>query len=146
MRALRGWRDLIAEIGESFLDLLKAELDNIGQEFAQSGKQLGLGVGLLAVAGALGFWTLGILTATSVVLLALIMPLWGAILVISGVFLGITGILGWLGMRRLKRVESPALITRRRVDDHLEWWRHSVLPGEREPMLSGGEPSEEDKK
>ncbi len=144
MRVLRGWKDLIAEIGESFLDLLKAELDNIGQELAQSGKQFGLGVGLLAAAGALGFWTLGILTATSVVLLALVMPLWGAILVISAVFLGITGVLGWLGMRRLKRVESPALITRRRVDDHLDWWRHSVLPGEREPLLVDGEDTEED--
>jgi len=55
------------------------------------------------------------------------LPWWGASLVVLALFVIAAGILARFGLARMKRVENPAEIVRRRMDSHLDWWQHGLL-------------------
>lgn len=124
---MTGWIDLIRSLGESLLEVLKAELAALQEDFSRSGRRLGLALGLLGGAAVLLFWLVGLLLFTLIVVLSIWLPLWAAALILLGLFAIVTGILAWLGVRRLREIENPVDNIRRRVDDHLDWWQNSLL-------------------
>lgn len=133
---LRRWVETFRAVGDAFLDLLEAELRALGQEVTRSGRHLLVALGLFGAAAAIGFWLIGVLICCAILLAALWLPLWGAALAVAGVLLLVVAVVAWLGVRHLRRVENPATIVRRRLDDHVGWWSGSLLagePGEEEP-------------
>ncbi len=124
---MQGWIDLFRGLGESLLTVLRAEVATLQEDLSRSGRIAGGALALLGVALILLFWILGLVIFTAVVVLAIWLPLWGASLVVLGLFLVAAGLLGWMGTNRLKQVENPVDTFRRRVDDHLDWWQNTLL-------------------
>lgn len=141
---LRSWIELFRSLGQSFLDLLRAEIDQVVAELGVSAKKAGIGIALLAAAAALGFWWLGVLTYFLIQVVALWLPVWASAGVVLLVLLLLIGGLGWFGMRKLQSIENPVDTVSRRYDDHLDWWESRLLAEERrveEPL--GAESREE---
>ncbi|MDX1630704.1 MAG: phage holin family protein [Thermoanaerobaculia bacterium] len=138
-RRRREWKELLAALGRAFGRVLGAELGALRDDFLRDGKHLGWGVGFVVAAGALGAWSLGVLTALAIAVLAIWLPLWGAILVVLGVLLAVIAVLLLLARSRFRRLESPAVRIQDRWEDHRRWWDERILgEPERSPSLEEG--------
>jgi hypothetical protein len=141
---MAGWIELFRTLGESLLEVWRAELATLQEDFHRSGRYLTAALGLLGAAVILLFWIVGLLLFVLVALLHVWLPWWGASLVVLLLFLLVTGLLAWLGVARLRKVENPVATVRRRMDSHLDWWQHGLLAPPKaldvEPVAEGGEP------
>ncbi|MEM9291742.1 MAG: phage holin family protein [Acidobacteriota bacterium] len=146
-----GWRRRVRNVGETFLEVLQAEIHSLLEDFAQSGRSASVGLARIFLALCLGFWTLGVLTAGLVALFALWLPVWGAAAVVAVITSLGAAIAGASGMIRLRSIEPPHHTVRRHVDDHVTWWqgevfqRSAALPSapESEPETARTESSDE---
>jgi hypothetical protein len=68
---------------------------------------LGLGIGLLVGAAIFAFFLLAFVLATATTLIALALPVWAALLIMSGVVLGAVATLGLVGLAALKKGSPP---------------------------------------
>ncbi len=118
---------MFRSLGEALLQVWRAELDTLQQDFQRSGRYLGVALGFLGATAVLGFWIVGLLLFALVALLHIWLPWWGASLIVLVLFVLVAAILANLGVKRLKKVESPITTVRRRVDSHLDWWQHGLL-------------------
>lgn len=124
---MAGWIDMFRSLGEALLQVWRAELDTLQQDFQRSGRFFGLALAFLGAAAVLGFWIVGLLLFALVALFHIWLPWWGASLIVLALFALAAGILANLGVKRLKNVENPIATVRRRVDNHLDWWQHGLL-------------------
>jgi len=124
---MAGWIELFRSLGESLLEVWRAELATLQEDFGRSGRYLGSALGLLGAALILVFWIVGLLLFVLIALLHVWLPWWGASLIVLVLFLLTSGLLAWLGVRRLRKVENPVETVRRRMDSHLDWWQHGLL-------------------
>ena|SRR5207248_7449033 len=69
--------------------------------------RIAVGVGLGAGAAVVGLFALGFFAAGGATALALVIPIWGALLVVGGVLLGLTGLLAVLGIRSIRAGTPP---------------------------------------
>ncbi len=134
----QSWSETFRALGTSVLALLKAEIEALEREVARAGKSLALGLGFLAAAAAVAFWTLGVATYFVIQLLAVWLPLWAASLVVTALFAALTGGLAFAGLKKLERFENPLTTTRRRLDDHMDWWQNDLLSPAPPRRVSGG--------
>lgn len=121
------WGKLVRELGQSWLDVLRAELQALEDDFARSGHQLKRGAGLFGGAVALGFWAVGALVVAAIAGLATWLPLWAAALIVAFVFAAVAAGLGALGSQSVAKVENPIGVARRRLEDHMDWVQSRLL-------------------
>jgi O-antigen ligase len=134
---LDSWLGLLRGLGTAYLDLLAAEWAEVRREIAVSGKRLALGVALLGAAAAVGFWFVAVAIALVIVVLAIWLPPWAAVLIVTVLLLAVIAVLALVGWKRLQKVESPTTAFARRYDDHLDWWHDRLLAqSEREPLAT----------
>jgi hypothetical protein len=81
------------------VELLKAELKKKAQEY-------GGAIGMLAAAGLLALYALGFLLATITVVLALFLPTWLALLIVTLVLFLIVAILVLAGRNKLQKLQA----------------------------------------
>jgi len=124
---MQGWIDLFRTLGESLVEVLRAESTALQTDLKTSGKHLGIALALFGGAALLSFWVLGLLIFLAVVTIAVWLPLWAASLIVLGVFAAVMFVLLWVGKRRLKLVENPVDTMKRHMDDHLDWWQNGLL-------------------
>lgn len=124
---MTGWIELIRSLGDSLIEVFKAEMAALQEDFARSGRHLGVALGLMGAAAVLLFWIVGLVLFTLIVVLDVWLHLWAASLIVLGLFVAIAAVLGWLGMRRLRQVENPVENVKRRVGDHVDWWQNTLL-------------------
>ncbi|HEX5718038.1 MAG TPA: phage holin family protein [Thermoanaerobaculia bacterium] len=124
---MQGWIDLFRSLGESLIEVVRAETTALQADLKTSGRHLGIALGLLGTAVLLLFWVLGLLIFLVIAVLSVWLQLWAAALIVFVVFLAIMAVLIMLGLRRLQLVENPVDSVKRHVDDHLDWWQNGLL-------------------
>ena len=98
---------LLGELPGQIIALVKAELDAFKAEVAGKAKNIGLGIGLFAVAGVFAFLAVIVLIALAVIALALVLPLWLATLIVAVALLLISALLLLVGLNRVKAGTAP---------------------------------------
>ena len=121
------WLELLRALGQSLADLAKAELAALRAELERNGKTLAIALGLFGAAAAVGFWLVALVIYTVIHVLAIWLPLWGASLVVTGLFALLLATLALVGWSKLRRLESPAATFGRRWQDHREWLDRRLL-------------------
>ncbi len=135
---MQAFIDLFRSLGQSLLDVLRAEAEALGMDLRRSAVHLGRGVALLGGAAGVLFWTLGIVVLTLIAVLAIWLPVWAAALLVAGLFAATAALLVYLAWRQLRQLANPLDDVRRRVADHLDWWQHRLLaPAESAPETDG---------
>lgn len=124
---MQGWIDLFRSLGESLIEVVRAETTALQADLKTSGRHMGIALGLLGAAVLLLFWVLGLLIFLVVAVLSIWLQVWAAALIVFLLFAGAMGVLVMLGLRRLKLVENPVDSVKRHVDDHLDWWQNGLL-------------------
>lgn len=124
---MQGWIDLFRSLGESLIEVVRAETTALQADLKTSGRHLGITLGLLGAAVLLLFWVLGLLIFLTVAVLSVWLQVWAAALIVFLLFAAVMAVLILLGLRRLKLVENPVDSVKRHVDDHLDWWQNGLL-------------------
>jgi len=122
-----GWIDMFRSLGESLLEVVRAELQTLQEDLTRSGRHFGVALGFLGVALILLFWLLGLLITLFIALLCIWLQFWAATLIVLLLFAIGTGLMAWRGWQQLQKVENPVETFRRHADDHLDWWQNNLL-------------------
>ncbi|MEU0770707.1 phage holin family protein [Streptomyces albogriseolus] len=99
--------ELVGQATEQISRLARQEVALAKEELAEKGRRAGVGGGMLGAAGAFGYAGLLALAATGIVALDLVLPLWAAALIITGVLFVIAGMLALAGRGQLRRATPP---------------------------------------
>jgi len=127
MRMRRDWVQLFRGLGDSLLELLRAEVRALTDDLKATGKRLAGAVALFLVAGFFAFWSCGLIAYLAIELLASVLSRAGAVAVVLGAFLLISALSALWAMLKMRRLEGPADTVRRRLDDSRGWWQQRVL-------------------
>lgn len=123
------WLGAFRALGDAVLDLVRAEVKALFEEWKRAGielaKILGIVFGILLICVYLPFLVL--FAAVDGVAAWWGWPLWGAALAVLGfavLFLALLGgIIAWIWNRRLV---GPSVSLQRRLDGHNEWWQRRI--------------------
>jgi uncharacterized membrane protein YqjE len=93
--------ELFSRLSTQTSDLVRAEIALAKAELAEKAKASGIGIGLFAAAGLLGFFAFAVLITTAILALALALPAWLAALIVAIALLVLAAILAFVGKRSL---------------------------------------------
>jgi hypothetical protein len=94
-------------VAEHASSLIRLEIQLALLEVKKKVAALGLGIGLLLGAAIFGLFLLAFVLATITALIALALPVWAALLIMTGVVLGAVATLGLLGLGAVKKGAPP---------------------------------------
>jgi hypothetical protein len=94
-------------VAEHASALVRLELQLALLEIKHKVAALGVGVGLLVGAALFGLFLLAFVLATITALIALALPVWAALLIMTGLLLGAVATLGLLGLGAVKKGSPP---------------------------------------
>ena len=99
--------ELVRLAGDQLTRLVRDELQFARMEMSVKARRFGVGAGLFGTAGVVAMYGIGVLIATAVLLLALVLPAWLAALIVAVALFAVAGVLGPLGRGQIRR-GSPA--------------------------------------
>jgi hypothetical protein len=124
-------RDLIAQLGADLSNLVRQEMRLAKTEIADKVQGVGSGARMFGVAGGIGFWAVGALTATLILALGLVMPHALAALVVTVVYGVVALVLFLNGRRKLKQAAVPVPTeTIEQVKEDVQWLKDRTTSGE----------------
>lgn len=100
--------ELMSQLSAQLSRLVRDEMRLAQKEFQQSAKHVGIGVGLLGVAGLLAFLGVASLIAAAIAAIALVLPVWAAALIVGAAVLSASGIAALLSKRQADEATPPA--------------------------------------
>jgi uncharacterized membrane protein YqjE len=97
----------VKQVSEHASAIVRLELELAALELKRKVASLGIGIGLAIGAALMLLFMLGFLYATIAAALALVMPWWAALLVVTGILLVMAAVLGVLALGRIKKGTPP---------------------------------------
>jgi len=116
----------IRDLGESFIEVLRAELGALKGDLRQSGRLAFRGVKLIVVALLLAFWLIGLLAFSLVAFLAQLFGYGVAALIVGGGLLLIVLVLGLWARATFRRVQGPGKTAQKHVREHVDWIKREL--------------------
>jgi uncharacterized membrane protein YqjE len=118
--------DLFKRLSGDMMLLVRQELELFRVEMTEKGKEVGGRAAASAVslsaAAVCGLAAVGALTATLILLLALVMPTWAAALIVTVVYGAVAAVLALAGKRKLEEIQAPVpQQTIETVKEDVEW-------------------------
>ncbi|MFH8219107.1 phage holin family protein [Streptomyces sp. NPDC018057] len=99
--------ELVHDATEQLSLLARQEVALAKEELTAKGRRMGRGGGLLGAAGALAYVGLFALAGTGVAALSLVLPVWAAALIVTGVLFALAGLLALIGRAQLHSAGPP---------------------------------------
>ena len=97
----------VKDVADHAKRVVNLELELAKLELSRKVASLGVGIGLVVAAALFGFYALGFGLASGAAGLATFLPTWLALLIVMIVLLLLTGILGLVGVGRIKKGTPP---------------------------------------
>jgi uncharacterized membrane protein YqjE len=99
--------ELVSRLSEDVSRLVRDELQLAQVEVTGKAKKAGMGAGMFGVAGILALYGVGVMIATAILALALVLDAWLAALIVGVVLLAAAGIAALLGKKRVSEATPP---------------------------------------
>lgn len=99
--------ELVSRLSEDVSRLVRDELRLAQAEMTTKAKHAGVGAGLFGAAGIIAFYAGGVLVATAILALALVLDAWLAALIVGVVLLVVAGIAGMVGKKEVDEAKPP---------------------------------------
>lgn len=99
--------ELLVRLSEQTSRLVRDELRLAQVELKAAVKHAGMGAGLFGVAGILALFGLGVLIATGIIALALVLPWWLSALIVAVVLFAIAGVAALVGKGQVQQASPP---------------------------------------
>jgi len=121
IRVAADWLATIRALGESFLEVLRAELGAFTADLRASRAFAVRGAKIIVAGLMVAFWCVGVFVLSAVALLAERLGLWQAAALVATVLLLLALVLGLWARSTLRQVQAPTETARRHVQDHVDW-------------------------
>lgn len=106
-RDLPSIKELVTDLRDDTVRLVKGEIALAKAEMGEKAKSLGVGAGLLVGALVLVLFGFGTLLAAAVLGLSLVLPAWLAALIVGGALILVAVVLALIGVAKLKKGAKP---------------------------------------
>jgi uncharacterized membrane protein YqjE len=109
--------------------LVRQELQLAKTELAEKATSAGIGAGMLSAAALTGLITLGCLAALFIVALALVLPLWAAVVIVTMLWGTATATLALLGKRKVQ--DATPFVPQQTIEnvkEDIAWARSGAKP------------------
>jgi Putative Actinobacterial Holin-X, holin superfamily III len=103
----QGVGEAAKDVAERVSTIVRLELELAALELKQKLTALGIGIGLGVGAAVLSLFFVGFVFATIAAALALIVPWWAALLIVSGIILALMALLVFLAVNRIQKGSPP---------------------------------------
>lgn len=97
----------VTDIRDRGRRLVELNLELLVAELKEKGRKFGAAIGLFVGAGLLALYGIGFALATIVALLALVLPLWASLLIVTVVLFVVVAILVLVGRDQLRKIGKP---------------------------------------
>jgi len=118
--------DLFGDLASDMSNLVRQEVALAKVEITQKAKYVGRNVGYLVVGGAVAYAALLAIIAAIIMLLAKVVPNWGATLIVGAV----VGVIGWLligkAMMALQEAELTPRETVETLKEDATWMKQQI--------------------
>lgn len=99
--------ELMSQLSQEVSALVRDELRLAQAEVSTKARGVGVGAGMLGGAGLIALYAVGVLVATVILALALVLDAWLAALVVGVVLLVVAGVVGLVGKNRVSAATPP---------------------------------------
>jgi Putative Actinobacterial Holin-X, holin superfamily III len=124
--------ELVRQLSEETSTLVRQEIDLAKAELAGKARRVGVGAGALGAAAVVALYAVAAASVAVIAALALVMPVWGAAVVVAGFDAILAGALGLTGRRRLTAAMPPTPeATVDTVKEDVRWARNRWRFGRR---------------
>jgi membrane protein len=119
----RSTGDLVRSIGTDTVTLVRKEIELAKQEVKEGIAARIKGIAALAAAGVMGLYVVGFLGAAAAAGLALVVPLWAALLIVAGVFIVLALIAALIGRGVMKGTSIAPERAKENLKEDVKWAR-----------------------
>ncbi len=99
--------ELVSRLSQDVAELVRNELKLAQVEVAGKAKKAGIGAGLFGAAGIVALYAVGVLIATAILALALVVDAWLAALIVGVVLAAVAGIAALTGKKQVAQAAPP---------------------------------------
>jgi hypothetical protein len=122
----RPFGTVVASAVDGLRTLARQHVELTKLEASEALSVRGRGAGMFAAAGVVGMYAIGFAAATAAAGLAVILPVWAAILIVTVLLLIITGVLALIGRRTLRTAPPPGERIRETLKEDSRWGRQQI--------------------
>jgi Putative Actinobacterial Holin-X, holin superfamily III len=117
---------VVASAVDGFRALARAHVDLAKLEVSEAASTRAQGVGMIGAAAVMAMYALGFVAAAGAAALALVLPVWAAILIVAAVLLLVAGALVLIARRGLRTAPPAAERTRETLKEDARWARRQI--------------------
>jgi len=117
---------VMASAVAGFRTLARQHVELAKIEVVEAASVRGQGVGMIAAAAVVVMYAIGFLAAAGAAALALVWPLWAAILTVAVVMIVVALALVLVGRRAIQKAPPPAVLTRETLKEDARWARQQI--------------------
>jgi hypothetical protein len=117
---------LVASVVGGFRTLARKHVELAKMEAAEAASVRGQGAGMMAGAAVVAMYAVGFIAAAGAAALALVLPVWAAILIVAALLLAIAGVLVLLGRRTIRSAPTPGERTRATLKEDSLWAKQQI--------------------
>ena len=117
---------VVASAVDGLRTLARAHVDLAKIEVGEAASVRAKGAGMFGAAGVAAMYAVGFVAAAGAAALALVLPVWAAILIVGALLLLIAGALVVIARRALRTAPPPAERTRETLKEDARWARRQI--------------------
>ena len=111
--------DGLRTLGRKHVELAKIEA-------SEAASVRGRGAGMFAAAGVVGMYAIGFAAAAGAAGLAVVLPVWAAILIVTVLLVIVAAVLALVGRRTIRTAPQPGVRTRETLKEDARWARQQI--------------------
>ena len=117
---------VVASAVDGLRTLAREHVELAKIEVSEAASVRGQGAGMLAAAGVVGMYAIGFAAATAAAGLAVVLPVWAAILLVTVLLLIVAGVLALVGRRTLRTAPQPGERIRETMKEDARWAQQQI--------------------
>jgi len=117
---------VVASAVEGFRTLARQRLELAKLEVGKAASVRAVGVGMMAAAAVVVMYAIAFVAAAGAAALALVWPVWAAILTVAVLMLVVAWVLVLVGRRAMRKAPPPAVLTRETVKEDARWAKRQI--------------------
>lgn len=117
---------VMASAVDGLRTLARQHLELAKIEVAEAAAVRGVGVGMMAAAAVVVMYAIGFVAAAVAAALALVWPVWAAILTVAVLMIVVAGVLVLIGRRTIRTAPPPVAQTRETVKEGARWAKRQI--------------------
>lgn len=118
--------EVVASVADGFRTLIRKHAELAKVEIAEAASARAVGAGMFAGAAVVGMYALGFIAAAVAAGLAVILPVWAAILIVAVLLSLAAGVLAMAGRRALRTAPAAGERTRETLKEDARWAKQQI--------------------